>query len=114
MPWTEEEIFAAEEIVEPALLASEHRFSLPGILTIIKVRIYRQLKAQSDMRFEFETSHLIHTPEQIGPYSPSAPWCDDADYALHRAVESIVSYYKAAVRNGHKPSVNWLVPNDFF
>ena len=114
MSWTEEEVFAADEIVEPGALVSEHRFTLPGIPTMIRVRVYRQLKAQGDMRFEFETSHLIHTPQQIGPYSPSAPWSDDAQYALRRAVESIVSYYKAAVRNGHEPDANWLVPNEFF
>lgn len=47
MSWTEEEIFAADEIVEPGALVSEHRFTLPGIPTTIKVRVYRQLKAQA-------------------------------------------------------------------
>jgi hypothetical protein len=114
MSWTEKEIFSGDDIIEPSVLVSEHRFNLPDIPTSVRVRIYRHHKGPDDSRFAFETSHLIHTPEQMGPYSPGAPWYDDPQYALHRAVDSIVSYYRAAVSKGHVPSADWLVPNTFF
>jgi hypothetical protein len=114
MPWSEENIFKSESIVEPRVLVTEHRFNLKGVTTTVTVRIYKNLKGPADARFSFETSHLIHTPEQAGPYSPSVPWYDDHYYALHRAVDSIVSYYAAAIEKGHNPSSDWLVPNEFF
>jgi hypothetical protein len=114
MPWSEDDIFRDESIVEPRVLVSEHRFNLEHIDSSVTVRIYKHLRGNQESRFSFETSHYIHTPEQIGPYIPSTPWYDDQSYALHRAVDSIVTYYNAAVKVGHTPSSEWLVPNEFF
>lgn len=61
--------------------------------------------------FNFDLSHHIHTPTQIGPYHPSRPWGDDEAYALHLAVTAITQFYKQAVDAGHKPSKSWLIPN---
>lgn len=61
--------------------------------------------------FNYHLSHLIKTPEQIGPYRSSIPWGDDIAYTLHKAVTAITDYYKEAVRAGHKPSSTWLVKN---
>jgi hypothetical protein len=114
MPWSDNDIFGDTSIVEPRVLVSEHRFNLEHIASSVTVRIYKHLSGDDDSRFSFETSHYIHTPEQMGPYVPSAPWYDEPSYALHRAVDSIVSYYRAAVEAGHVPSREWLEPNEFF
>ncbi|NCB47403.1 hypothetical protein EOM81_10355 [bacterium] len=61
--------------------------------------------------FNFSLSHAIKTPEQSGPYRTSRPWGQYLEYALHLAVDSLTKYYKQAVKNGFKPSKDWLVAN---
>ncbi len=58
---------------------------------------------------KFHVSHAIHTPLQIDPYRTSNPFADYWEYALHRAVDGLLSYYKQAVSAGHAPSESWLV-----
>ena len=60
---------------------------------------------------KFDVSHAIYTtpPIQIDPYRTSSPYADYWEYALHRAVDGLLSYYRQAVAAGHTPSENWLV-----
>jgi hypothetical protein len=81
------------------------RFRLSGI--DIEVRIDLEDVGGGNVRFH--RSHAIHTPVQIGPYHPGRDWDDDPAYAMHRAIESLASYYQQALRAGHKPSPQWLV-----
>jgi hypothetical protein len=99
MASTEEDVFESESLVEPKKLIGEYSFYLKEIQTKIGVRIYRDLRppVASDP-FYFDTSHAIHTPTQIGPYHPSGPWSGSAESALHRAVESLASYYKVSFK----------------
>lgn len=64
-----------------------------------------------DKTTKFHVSHAIHTPKQAGPYRTSKPFDDDWEYALHRAVTGLTSYYNEAVKAGHVPSESWLVKN---
>jgi len=59
----------------------------------------------------FELSHVIKTPIQIGPYRPSRPWGDDPGYALFLAITSLTQYYDDAIKNKHMPEENWLIRN---
>lgn len=60
---------------------------------------------------KFSVSHSIHTPTQAGPYRTSKPFAESPAYALHRAISGLTSYYRDAVKDGHKPSEMWLVKN---
>ena len=61
-------------------------------------------------RTKFTLSHVIKPPLQAGPYRTSLPFGDDPGYALHRAIDGLTSWYKQAVKDGHEPSEDWLVP----
>src|ERR1700730_6270647 len=60
---------------------------------------------------KFRVSHAIKTPMQIAPYRTSIPVADYPAYALHKAITGLTDYYRDAVKNGHKPSEQWLVKN---
>lgn len=85
------------------------RFRLNGIATVIEIR----LQDMNNGYTRFIRSHAIHAPGQLGPYWPGRDFDDDPAYAMHRAIDSIVSYYKSAVRNGHTPSASWLVESKY-
>ncbi|WP_332305843.1 hypothetical protein [Rhizobium sp. GR12] len=81
------------------------RFRLAGIDAMVQI----DLEDIGNGYTRFHHSHAIHTPTQIGPYRPSRDFDDDPAYAMHRAVTSIVDYYREAVRKGHTPERKWLV-----
>lgn len=81
------------------------RFRLAGISTVVKI----ELEHIGNGYTRFHRSHAIHTPTQIGPYRPGRDFDDDPAYAMHRAIDSIVDYYRQAVREGHEPESKWLV-----
>lgn len=76
--------------------------------TTIFIELGRFLQSE---HVKFDVSHSIHTPTQAGPYRTSKNWDDDAGYALHRAISGLTSYYKDAVKAGHRPAESWLVEN---
>ena len=108
MAWTIEKALEDDAIESTEITHSGYSFWLKGIP--VEVSVVLSLNPAKG-GFNFRLSHFIHTPNQIGPYHPSLPWGDDAAYALHRAVDAIASYYKAAVKEGHTPKDSWLVPN---
>ena len=57
----------------------------------------------------WEQSHAIHTPTQAGPYWTSNPSSGSPALALSRAIDGLLSYYKEAESQGHRPSEDWLV-----
>lgn len=59
---------------------------------------------------EFRRSHAIKAPGQMDFYNPSRLQDDDNAYCMHRAVESLASYYRIAVKAGHVPQESWLKP----
>jgi hypothetical protein len=85
------------------------RFRLNGIAIVIEIR----LEDMGNGYTRFIRSHAIHAPGQAGPYWPSRDFDDDPAYAMHRAIDSIVDYYKDAVRSGHTPSASWLIESEY-
>ncbi|HUT53686.1 MAG TPA: hypothetical protein VM658_09860 [bacterium] len=111
MPWTIESALEGESITEPIQLLSEFEFHVGELTTPIRIKLFRRIGGKEVW---FRQSHFIHTPSQFDPYMTSLPFADDEAYALHRAVDSIVSYYEAAIKDGHTPDEKWLVPNEGF
>lgn len=110
MAWTEEAVFESDVLVEPKKLVGEYEFYLQDTSIKIRIHIYKDLRAPVPSEpFYFDISHAIHTPAQIGPYNPTAPWASDLNFALRRAVKSIAFYYKEAVSKGHEPGEEWLI-----
>jgi hypothetical protein len=100
-----EKIFTDPTLQIGELCPDYARFRLHGIQTPIEI----QLDDLGNGYHRFRRSHAIKTPVQAGPYYPSREFDDDPAYGMHRAIESLVSYYRQAVRAGHRPDDRWLV-----
>jgi hypothetical protein len=108
--------YTIDDALSDPLLTIEDRHDEMGSFAIkvgtLQTTIYIELgRFQSRETTKFEVSHSIHTPIQAGPYRTSRPIGDYWAYALHLAVDGIVSYYRQAVDAGHTPSESWLVKN---
>lgn len=108
MPWTIEAALSGAAVAKSKATQSGYSFWLKGLPTEIEVVLSINGERGG---FNFQTSHVIHTPKQAGPYHPSRPWGDDAAYALHQAVTSITQYYEEAIKAGLKPNAEWLIAN---
>lgn len=109
MSWTVDEALAPT--CEPRRFLSEYRFTVGELWTTISIKLWKRV---DDDKVYFTQSHFIKTPSQAGPYTTSINCGDDEGSALHRAVDTIVSYYDSAVREGHAPEEDWLVSNTRF
>lgn len=108
MPWTIDDVLKDDVIEKTEKTGVGFSFWLKGIPTEISV-VLSVNPARGG--FNFQLSHVIKTPCQTGPYYPGSTWGDYEAYALHMAVTAITQYYKQAVREGKKPSKEWLIPN---
>jgi hypothetical protein len=106
-----DQMFRVEGIAEAYELVREFALVLIDIPQMIKIRIYRNLHGDA---FMFTQSHFIQTPDQMSPYTTSVPGGSTEEEALRRAIATIMTYYSLAVRGGHTPSNEWLVPNKHF
>jgi hypothetical protein len=111
IPWKIETAIEDDAIEKTEISGQEYSFWLKMIPIEIKVKLSVNPISGG---FNFDLSHFIHTPKQIGPYRPSRPWGDDQAYALRLAVTAITQYYKQAVDAGLPPSSDWLVPNKYW
>ena len=102
-------LFDDPAIVIVSFCNTRARFRLTGINTVIEI----DLTDIGNGYTQFERSHAIHTPTQAGPYWPSRDFDDDPAYAMHRAIESFVHYYRDAVRAGHTPDADWLISSPY-
>ena len=75
--------------------------------TLVTIRLCRYMTSEHT---RFEVSHAIKTPLQIGPYRTSVPSDDSPGSALHRAIDGLTRWYRDAVKMGHEPREDWLVP----
>lgn len=82
-------------------------------LGALKTEIRIHLKV-SEFGIEFEQSHVIKTPSQLGAYRTSRPWNDTPGSALRQAITGLTQYYEAEVNKGTSPSEDWLVPYNKF
>jgi len=97
-------------IAEPRQFVSEYSFSLRGLAARITIRTY----LEPDGRYYFEQSHHIHTPIQIDPYLMGNRWAETEELAVRAAVAPLLSHYEVAIRQGCKPTEDWLIPDDKF
>ena len=108
--------YTIDSILSDPLITIEDRHDDFGSFAIrigsLKTIVYIDLgRVRSGETTKFRVSHAIHTPVQAGAYRTSIPTGDDWEYALHRAVQGLLSYYKDAVEAGHQPKETWLVSN---
>lgn len=99
-----------KDIYELKKLVNVYEFYLSAFSEPVKVTV--EIYHASDMTnpYQFSLSHYVRTPLQAGPYVPSAPYYASEAIALSQAIEAITSFIKAAVREGHEPRAEWLVP----
>jgi len=79
----------------------------------LRIKIYKS-SVIAGTPYHFVVSHNAHTPEQAGPYYPSRTSYESEREAIRQAISTTTSFMKSAVRAGHEPSENWLVPNERF
>ena len=56
----------------------------------------------------------MFSPIQAGVYITSRTSAVNEEIALKMAIDSITSFYDAAIREDHIPSVEWLIKNESF
>lgn len=90
----------------------EYRIYLewPDGYQIIKFRV----EEMPSGTFEFSQSHYIKTPLQASQYITSRTSETSAGRALDRVVDTIMSWFNDAVKQGHAPSNSWFKPNKDF
>ena len=108
MPWTIDKALDDPdiEVVDRHDEMGSYAIKVGSLSPVITIELGRFMNSDTT---KFIVSHAIHTPEQAGPYRTSKPFDDYPAYALHRAVDGITSYYRSAVKAGHKPKDSWLV-----
>ena len=106
-----------DEVMESYVLLREMKLYLDvgydNFHPCIKVNIYKS-SSLGGAPYHFEVSHYAHTPEQATPYHPSRTSAESESEAIRQAISTTTSYIKSAIRAGHEPSDQWLVPNDRF
>ena len=105
------EIFRQEGIEMPERFVSEYRFYLKGIAAQITIRLYEAVLGDG---YLFTQSHFIQTPVQAGAYRTDHANGSSEEVAIQRALRTFLSYYDAAIKEGHEPEDAWLVPNKNF
>lgn len=83
-----------------------YRFRLGILQPIICIRLHKRANQHF---IDYETSHVIKTPWQIGPYRPCMPFADTPKGALAKAIGNFTWCYKVAVKDGHSPNDDWLL-----
>ena len=110
MPWTLDNALEDDliTVVDRDDSAGFYEVRVGDLNIVVAIKLSRHLDSDTT---DFQLSHAINTPVQAGPYRTSTPTADDPPYALHRAIDGLTSYYRDAVKLGHTPQENWLVPN---
>ena len=109
MAWTFDEALddALVTVVRRDDSTGTFEFRVGELETVITIELCRFMDREHT---EFWRSHAIKTPLQIDPYLPSPDFGDYPAHALHRAIDSITEWYADAVKQGHPPKEEWLVP----
>ena len=92
-------------------LVDEYAFSLEGIPEMIRVRLYRVVGEQW---IEMEQSHYLQTPGMASPVVSETGRYSSREEALDDVLHGFTEGYQGAVKAGHRPDVNWLLPNRDF
>ena len=86
-----------------------HDFFYPEV----KIKIYKSTAIESEP-YHFDVSHHVHTPSQAAPYYPSHTSAKSEAEAIRQAINTTTIFIKGALREGHEPDDDWLVPNERF
>jgi hypothetical protein len=89
----------------------EYAFALEGIPEMIRVRFYQGL---GENWIETEQSHYLQTPGMAAPLLSETERYASLEEALDDVIRGFSEVYEAAVRAGHRPGANWLLPNRDF
>lgn len=107
MPWTIEDALDDKLLKNVQVDGNRYSFQIGELPQTVTVELATRRKHGM---IWWKQSHVINTPVQAGAYRTSRPSGDYEAYALHLAISGLTSYYKQAVKEGHKPEPNWLEP----
>jgi hypothetical protein len=79
----------------------------------IRIKIWKS-SVNSREPYHFTVSHNVRTPTQASPYYPSITQATTESEAIKSAISATTSFLVGAISGGHKPSDDWLVPNEDF
>ena len=111
MTWTIENALEDQNLTRASFLYAEYKIII-GDLPEVTIKIWKLLKG--DAGYYSTQSHYIHTPTQGGPHIGDTHLTDEAAYALHLALGTLIPHYNAALAQGHAPSDTWLKVNTSF
>ncbi len=94
-------------IVGARELVSEYSFRLEGILTTIRVWIYKGVNGNW---VEADQNYYLQAPGMKEPAVPEAARYGSAEEALRDITACFLEGYRKAVEAGHEPDSNWLMP----
>lgn len=104
-----------EHIYELYTLIGQYSFHVEGMAGLeIRVKVWLSDVSYGGDRYSYTISHNVHTPTQMGPYYPSAPFATSEKAAVERAIRDTLTFYLGAKKQGHEPSTDWFVPNEDF
>lgn len=92
-------------------LVDEYAFALEGIPEMIRLRFYQVL---GERWIETEQSHYLQTPGMSVPEVSDTQRYSSMKEALDDVLSGFLKGYEAAVTNGRRPDVSWLLPNRDF
>lgn len=100
-------IFGQDGIVGARKLVAEYSFRLEGILTNIQVWIYEGVNGDW---VEADQNYYLQAPGMQEPAVPENARYASAEEALRDIVACFLEGYEKAVREGHEPDSDWLMP----
>lgn len=103
--------FKRAGIERARVLLREFAFQLEGIPELIRLRLYQGL---DEDWFEVEQSHYLQTPGMALPAMPDSSHYDSQSAALDEVLGQFSTTWQAAVKAGHSPDADWLLPNRDF
>ncbi|XOZ33038.1 hypothetical protein ACMDCT_12550 [Halomonadaceae bacterium KBTZ08] len=100
-------VFDQPEILGARQLVTEYNFRLEGILTTIRVWIYRGVLGDW---VEADQDYYLQAPGMAEPAVPESARYASVEEALSEVLASFTQGYRAAVQAGYEPSSDWLMP----
>lgn len=101
------QVFDQSGIVGARKLASEYSFRLEGIQTTIRVWIYEGVNGDW---VEADQNYYLQAPGMKEPAVPEKARYASPEEALREVVACFLEGYEQAVKAGHQPDSDWLMP----
>ena len=94
------------------LLVGEYEFFLREIDIPIRIKLWRDHRGTGPVTYT--QSHHIETRLQVFPFETRSPEAENERAALDKVIDEFERLIKFAVKKGHQPEPDWLVPNEEF